>query len=98
MKFTFKKTNPTGSYASFFDPHYDIKLKKHIVGMIDPKKPHKIRLMVIKDDINEDGNPNCSWKWIKLKKDFNSIDEVKIFLNENIELILKKFKLYMSGE
>jgi len=94
MKFTFKTENPTGKYRAFFDPHIYIKIDKKVCGTIDSRSPFKIRLMVIKKDLMEDGNENCIWKWIVLKKKSESIKEAKDYLNENIELIRKQFALY----
>lgn len=93
MNFTFKIHRPTGRYKSFYEPYIEIKLNKIIVGSLDYAKPHKIRLMVIKDDINEDGNPNCTFKSIWLKKENNSIEEAKLWLKEVKEIILKKYNL-----
>jgi len=93
MKFTFKTEKPTGRYKSFFTPSHYIKYKKNIVGSIDFNTPHRIRLMVIKNDINEDGNPNCEWKWISLKKESETLEEAKEFLNENIKSIFTKHKI-----
>ena len=93
IKFTFKTTRPTGSYAWLHKPYYDVLLNKNKVGAIDPEKPYTINLMVVKKDILEDGNPNCPWKWIHLKKESESLDEAKIFLNENIEPLLIKYKI-----
>lgn len=92
--FTFKTERRTGPYRSFFPNTYRIKYHKKQVGNITDSEPHKIRLMVIKKDIMEDGNSNCEWKWITLKKDFTSVDEAKIFLNLNIDAILNKYELY----
>ena len=97
MKFTFKNEKPTGRYKAFHNPHYYIKLNKIVCGMIMHSSPNHIRLQVIKDDINEDGNPNCSWKWITLKANFRSVDESKIFLNEHIDEILKRYNLNDKG-
>jgi hypothetical protein len=92
-KFTFKTVKPTGKWKSFDNPQHLIKLDGSEVGTIS-YKDFKIRLMVIKKDITEDGNKNCIWKWIMLKKEFNSLDEAKIFLNNNINQILKQWELY----
>jgi hypothetical protein len=54
--------------------------------------------MVHKDDINEDGNPNCPWKWISLKKESESLQEAKDWLNENIEEVLAKYPLRFSED
>ena len=93
IKFTFKTTRPTGSYAWLHKPYHNILLNKIFVGAIEHDKPHLIRLMVMKADIMEDGNINCKWKWITLKNEFESLDEAKVFLNENIEIITTKYKI-----
>jgi hypothetical protein len=96
MKFTFKTIQPTGRYRSFDHPYYEIKLKKVCIGSIDPEKPFKIRLQVTKSDINEDGNLNCPWKWIQLKKESSSLQEAKDFLNAHFESITTKYKIHLS--
>ena len=93
MKFTFKTEKPTGQYKAFFDPRYIIKLKGFIVGAIEPQSPFRARFMVEKSDIMEDGNSNCSWKWIKLTKEFDSVDKTKQWLNDNTDLIIEKYPL-----
>lgn len=98
LKFTFKTTRPTGSYAWLHKPYHDILLNKNKVGAIDPEKPHTIKLMVMKADIMEDGNPNCSWKWISLKHKSESLDKTKEFLSENIDVILAKYKIRIYNE
>lgn len=91
--FTFKTEKSTGRYASFFPDHHYIKLKKKKVGSIDDKYPHKIRFRVKKKDINEDGNPNCEWKWITLKRESNSVSDAKQFLKDNFAEIIEKYEL-----
>lgn len=93
MKFTFKTEKPTGRYRSFLPEHHYVKLKKQTIGTIDDEQPHEIRLMVVKQDIMEDGNPNCDWKWIQLKAEFKTINEAKEFLNVNFIAINAKWKL-----
>ena len=95
-KFTFKTDHPTGMYRSFFSSQHYIKLKKKVVGMIGDKFPHRIKLQVIKEDINKDGNPNCTWEWITLKGTYVSLDDAKEFLKENTDRIIKKYNLYME--
>lgn len=92
MKFTFKTEKPTGRYRSFFSESHDIKLKKMKVGSI-VDITWQIRLMVLKDDINEDGNPNCEWKWITLKKESASLQEAKDWLNVNFISLNQKYKI-----
>ncbi len=95
-KFTFKTDKSTGRYSSFYPDQHYVKLKKKEVGHIGDKAPYKIRLQVIKADINEDDNPNCSWKLITLKKESESLQEAKDFLNEHIDKILEKYNLHLE--
>jgi|GEM_PF-2315572 hypothetical protein len=95
-RFTFKTNHPTGSYSAFFNSSHDVKLNKVVVGNILDDKPHKIRLMVIKADINEDGNPNCAWKWITLKHDSDSLQDAKDFLNANFDIITGKYNIVVK--
>ncbi len=93
MKFTFKTENPAGKYKSFFNKTHFIKLNKISVGLIEDKT-YKIRLQVIKKDINEDRNLNCSWRWITLKRENKSLQEAKDFLNKYFIEITTKYNLY----
>ena len=93
IKFTFKTTRESGKYSWLHNPSHKIKLNKFEVGSIDHEMPHKIRLMVIKKDINEDGNPNCDFKWVTLAQKSESVDAAKIWLNENIDRIISQFTL-----
>ena len=54
--------------------------------------------MIVKKDINEDGKPNCKWRWIILKKESESLQEAKDFLNKNIETIRSQFELHLLEE
>jgi len=96
MKFTFKTDKSTGRYRAFYSDYHYVKLKKKEVGNIGDKVPYRICLKVNKDDINEDGNPNCSWKWITLKHESKSLQEAKDFLKEHIDAILEKYNLYLG--
>ncbi len=91
--FTFKTEKPTGRYRSFFQSSHYIKIKRFEVGCIEPEEPFKIKFMIIKADIMEDGNKNCCWKWITLKKESKTLEEAKEFLNKNFDAITTKFKL-----
>jgi len=105
-KFTFKTEHPTGSYRSFSNSAYYIKIKRKQVGQIYDKpstawaresQGDKVRIgfMVFKEDINEDGNKNCSWKWVQLKRTFESVEEAKEWLNSDgvFEVLNNKLKL-----
>ena len=97
-KFTFKTIKPTGKWKSSLYHVILIKLNKKECGSIDATHPHKIRLMVVKDDINEDGNTNCIWKWITFKSEFKTIEDAKSFLNENFITITSKYNIYLSED
>ena len=92
-KFTFKTDKATGAYQSFHPDHHYIKLKKIKIGSIGDKLPHYIKLMVVKNNIIEDGNSNCEWKWITLAHRSNSVADAKVWVNENIEALLEKYNL-----
>lgn len=95
MKFTFKTIKPTGKYKAFFPTSHTIKLGKSVVGEIN-EEDFKIRLMVIKDNINEDKNPRCVWKMVTLVKKNSSLQEAKDFLNQNFKAINEKYRLYQQ--
>jgi hypothetical protein len=104
--FSFKKYVPEGRYRSF-EPHnnYDIKLNRKITGSImevrtlgpDKKEDEGkflLRLMINKKDPMEDKNPNCSWRWITLKRRFESAEEAKQFVLDSGERLMQQFDLH----
>jgi hypothetical protein len=93
MKFTFKTDKVAERYGAFYPDIHHIKYNKKEVGCISDNGGFRIRLKVVKKDINEDKNPNCLWKWITLKQTFNSLQESKEWLNAHVEDILKTFVL-----
>lgn len=91
-KFTFRTDKSTGKWRSFYpDSHY-IKLNGIDVGQISNESPYAILLRIIKDDINSDGNPNCEWRWAKLKVENKSLADAKNWLNEHFESLSTKYK------
>jgi hypothetical protein len=96
MKFTFKTDKPTGKWKSFEHAFHHIKLKGVKVGSIDDVAPFTIRFQVDKADINEDGNPNCSLKWIRLRKQSTSLQEAKEFVNRGCDEILVRYKIHLE--
>lgn len=94
-KFTFKTGKPTGRYRSFFTTNTDIKIKGKIVGLILGEN-FTIGFMKIKEDIMEDGNKNCPWKWVYLKKKSSSLEEAKEWLNSVSDNIVAKYNLYYA--
>ena len=95
-KFTFKTDFATGRWRSFYHDTHNVKLNKVNCGIIGDKVPHRVRLQVVKKYINEDGNPNCIWKWITFKKEFKTIQEAKDWLNRNFEQINAELKIYVE--
>lgn len=104
--FSFKKDIPSGRYRSFeAQNNYDIRLNKKVVGAImqirtiGPNKDEDegkflLRLMVNKKDPMEDRNPNCVWKWITLKRRFESAEEAKQFVLDGAERLMQQFDLH----
>lgn len=83
--FTFKK-----DAKSFY---YHIKIKGVKIGVVDSYFPHKIRLFIIKNDIDEDGNINCNKGWLILQKNSVTINEAKAYLKKNFSSITSIYKL-----
>lgn len=102
--FTFKTIKQTGKWASFYSPEYEIKLKKKVVGRIYHIDTHsalslcKIHFMIYKKDRMEDGNPNCDWRWYRLKRDFPTVDDAKDFLNKNFDELVEKIGPFRPDE
>lgn len=93
MKFTFKTVKEKGKWSWLSKPQHYIKLNGKKVGWIE-EETWKIFLHVYKEDINEDGNPNCKWRTITLIKKSYSLKDAKDFLNNKIESICEIYKLY----
>lgn len=91
MRFSFKLNRPTGRYSWANHTSIDIKLDRKVVGSIGYHKKgysgggaYKIGFTVIKDGDNfKDSNPNCSWMWIRLKPEFETIEEAKDYFIQN---------------
>ena len=94
--FTFKTVKPTGKWKSFSNPAHYVKLNGKTIGNIDAET-YRIRVCVIKKDINEDGNPNCEWKWVKLIFKPTSLEDAKRVINENSEKI-QSLNLYFHEQ
>lgn len=94
MKFTVKTNKPTGKWRAFQNASHDIKLGGVVCGSIDDDAPYSVRFMKIKVDVMEDGNPNCTWRWVKIKKDFSSVKEAKAWAIENSEMIQREINIF----
>ena len=89
--FTFKTEPSTGRYRSFYPDQHYIKWQKKEVGRIDDILPYKIHLAVKIEVTLEEP---AGFKWICLKKEFQSVKEAKEFLNANFDVIIRQFDLY----
>ena len=92
-KFTFKTEKAVGRYRSFDTDDHQIKFNKFVCGQIQDGVPYQIRLMVWTD---EEKHENARWKWIALKKESNSLQEAKEFLNQRIEILFEKFNIRIT--
>lgn len=70
MRITFKRHPRETGLRAVADPHrdVDIKVDKKVCGVIGApswqNNTWRVRIMVVKKDIMEDGNENCDWRWI----------------------------------
>ncbi len=93
-KFTFKTEKSTGRYRSFYPDNHIIKLNKQQVGTISQKDGAWGISLEIEQD-KTDADP-CDFKWIRLARKDDSLQDAKDFLNRNIDTILQKYKLKLS--
>ena len=91
-KFTFKIERSTGRYSSFFSDCMHIKLNQKEVGSVS-NKDFKIRFKIKKEPTKEEP---ASFKWIALKGEFKSFQEVKEFVKFHSETIQSKYDLYQE--
>jgi hypothetical protein len=104
MKLSFRKHPRESGRASIGHPYQsvDIKVDGKVVGHISPpnwqSKDNMWRayVAVIKEDISEDGNPNCEWKWEQIRHLFlNEVDArdcLKTFKEDIFKLNLHYFE------
>jgi hypothetical protein len=104
MKLSFKKEPKETGLSAIGNsyPRTKIKIDGKIIGEIVPpnwQSVHDVwvvRFTINKKDINEDGNPNCSWRWVQLKSKFNNEESAREFLKENKDKIFGNFDLHYS--
>lgn len=86
------------------DPNIDIKINGRKCGYIShpnwssENRDIKIRFSVIKKDILEDGNSNCSWKWVKLTYVPKDDEDAREYLKNNVDKIVEKLNLYFEED
>lgn len=85
-------------------PDTSIKLDKLQVGYIGAPTwqslgmQWSVHFAVEKSDINEDGNPNCTWKWVHMKTKFHSEEDARIFVVENFDALLERYTFHTFEE
>lgn len=102
-KFTFKKQKrETGlSGVGYPNPNTDIKFNKKVCGTICAPnwqtEDHKwrIRLAVMKP---EGMSENCDWKWISFKARFDTEQQAREWLQQNVDSLLKKYQFHDLGD
>jgi len=103
-KFTFKLHKKETGLAGVGHCHQGahIKLNKKIVGDISApswrQTQFKAGLMVKKSPEELAESPNCDWKWIFFNKKTDTLEEMKDWLNSNIELFQGKYTFQESDE
>lgn len=95
MKFTFKKET-LGTWNVLHATY--IKYNKIEVGMIQEQdsKSWKIKLMTNASEDALARNPNCPWMWIRVKIDFKTEDDARLWINQHVAEILPI--IYFEGE
>jgi len=103
---TFKKgKRNTGLYACG-TPREDtqIKLNKKRIGWINATNwqtnVHKVHICIEKNDIMEDGNPNCSWRNVTFKAEFTEELDAMNFAKEKILPFMERnnYKFHYHGD
>ena len=90
-KFTFKKTIHEGRYRSFEKDHTTIKLNKKEVGYISEVEHSLYRAyFAVKEKTKEDP----AFKWIYIRKVFESEKAAREFIKENNDKIQTNLNLH----
>lgn len=97
-EFKFKTEKPTGKWRAFDNPAHYIKFDGKVVGAIGHDRPFEITFTVMKTeaDFVNDTNKNCPWKRIYLKKNSETLNEAKEYVNTIVEYLTGKYTFHMS--
>ena len=88
-RLTFKKSKP----GPYHQQTTNIKLDGSLVGTIYPPVSNWVRrdpkwsVMFMLEGA-EPSNPNCEWRWVRLKVRFDSEPEARKHIRDNLEKIL----------
>jgi len=100
INITFKKHPAQTGLSGVGYPYQsvDIKIKKKRFGIINAPnwqtEGNVWKIMIAIKKPEPDDNPNCDWKWITFKKDFEDETQARTYIQESIVGIMKKFELH----
>ncbi len=95
-KFTFKREPRITGLAGVGYPHRDvqIKLNKKVVGQIcAPSWRTKDNLYCVRFTVKNETREE-PWRWVALKRRFENEEDVRAWLNENVEKLQKQITFY----
>lgn len=100
LKLTYKNNNPTGRYSSFHSKSIHVKLNGKEFAIISEKSvldnsdrlKWGIQICIFDTD---KVNPNCKWKWVFMKFRSDNSEDIKNWLETNIETLYKKYEFWM---
>jgi len=108
MKITFRKERkPTGLGAIGSPyPSTRIKVDTKECGYITPPNWNspdnlwRVGISIIKKNLDEDGNPNCGWRWFRPVESFENEPSARIFVKEKLipYLVNNEHRLYFFEE
>lgn len=99
IKFTFKLKPKEKGLAAVANPlqDCDIKLNGLVIGQIQSpnwsSKDRKYTTNIAVKSTTE-SNPNRKWRWVRLTKQTDSLDEMKTWLNSVAGVIVEKYELH----
>jgi len=93
MKFAFKKMKKEGRFRSFQKDVTDIKINKKVVGHITENDDflYSVSFSVKKQPTKSDP---ATFKWVVLKKKFESEKEARDYIQNCIERIVSQLDIY----
>ncbi len=106
IKLTFKKHKRITGLAGVGYPYQnvDMKINGKIFGTIhspnwnSTDNKWRITVSIIKNNIMEDGNPNCNWMNILLKMKFEDENSAREWMKSHIDKIINKWNLHYGED
>lgn len=102
MKLSFKKQPKTTGRAGIGHPYSSTDIlgdKKDVGIIVAPNWQTKdnlwrVRFVVEKNEVYNDGNKNCPWMWVGVKARFETEAEAREWVKANWDAIQEKFPLF----